>query len=342
VYEPSIGEAAGQERVGEDLVEELAQDFVQYLAKSHGSEAGGDPTRPGRGQPAGGSPAKRRQGDPGLVKRVISRQDIGTGLVEVRPGGMICKFDLPAGTTPAGWRGPIKGFSRRSKRRLMEQLIGVELEPIVEGVGKRSVRARGAFDTLTYPAEYSANWRDWKRDLEVLRKRMERRWPLAFGVWKEEFQERGAPHFHILTVFKEVVDLPEFRQWVSQAWYEIVGSGDPKHLAAGTNVRPLYGPVQRLLRYLIKYLGKVVESDVETGRIWGKWGKVPCEVLATVQLRWAGWVELQRRVRKWGKKSGYLRRLTSSSFLLLGEGGALAGLLRGLDGARLEASGESP
>lgn len=342
MYEPSIGEEAGQERVGEDLVEELAQDFIQYLAESHGSAAGGDPTRAWPWPASGGSPAKRRPGDPGLVNRVISRQDIGTGRVEVRPGGMICKFDLPAGTTPAGWRGPIKGFSRRSKRRLMEKLIGVGWESIVEGVGKRSVSARGVFLSVTYPGEYSADRQDWKRDLEVLRKRMERRWPLAFGLWKEEFQERGAPHFHIPMVFEEVVDLPEFRQWVSRAWYEIVGSGDPKHLAAGTNVRPLYGPVQRLLRYLIKYLGKLVESDVETGRIWGKWGKVPCEVLATVTLRWAGWVELQRRVRKWGKKSGYLRRLRSESFILLGEGIMLAGLLRGLDGACFETSGESP
>lgn len=322
MFQPSIGTEVGQAPVGEDpdddLIDALAHDFEQYLAEDEGSEAGG-------------SPAKRRPGDPGLVNRVISRHGIGIGRVEVRPGGMICKFDLPAGTTPAGWRGPIKGFSRRSKRRLMEKLIGVEWEAIVQGVGKRSMGARGVFLSVTYPEEYSANWGDWKRDLEVLRKRLSRTWPVSFGIWKEEFQERGAPHFHILMVFEEVVDLPEFRQWVSRAWYEVVSSGDPKHLAAGTNVRPLYGPVQRLLRYLIKYLGKLVESDGETGRIWGHWGEPPCNVLMTITLGRASWVEFQRRVRRWGKKSKYLRRLRSESFILLGEGVVLAGLMRGLE-----------
>ena len=238
---------------------------------------------------------------------------------------------MPVGTTPPGWRGAIRGFSRRSKRRLMEKLIGVDWEPLLEGVGKRSSEVKAVLLTLTYPSAFSASWEDWKRDLEVLRKRIKRNWPIDFAIWKEEFQERGAPHFHILIVFRGVVNLAAFRQWVSLAWYEIVGSEDPKHLAAGTNVRAMYGPVQRLLRYLMKYLAKVVESPEATGRIWGVWGKIPYEVIARFNLRGRSCVQLGRRVRKWGKKSRYLRRLRRPRFLIFGDGAALAALMRGLD-----------
>ncbi|MBI5849316.1 MAG: hypothetical protein HZB31_15450 [Nitrospirae bacterium] len=46
-----------------------------------------------------------------------------------------------------------------------------------------------------------------------------------------EFQERGAPHFHILVT--GIID----RQELSRMWFDVVGSGDPRHLQAGTSIQ---------------------------------------------------------------------------------------------------------
>ena len=37
---------------------------------------------------------------------------------------------------------------------------------------------------------------------------------------------------------------PDLRAWLSLAWYECVGSGDVKHLAAGTQVQAAKGARQ--------------------------------------------------------------------------------------------------
>lgn len=46
-----------------------------------------------------------------------------------------------------------------------------------------------------------------------------------------EFQDRGAPHYHILIT--GILD----RQELSRMWYDIVNSGDPRHLQAGTSIQ---------------------------------------------------------------------------------------------------------
>ncbi len=55
-------------------------------------------------------------------------------------------------------------------------------------------------------------------------------------MWWLEFQERGAPHIHLITT----CPVPGLT-YVSPLWYHIVGSGDKRHLKSGTQVRPFYG-----------------------------------------------------------------------------------------------------
>jgi hypothetical protein len=76
--------------------------------------------------------------------------------------------------------------------------------------------------TLTYPGP----WRLWAPTAEVAhahRRAFLERYSRAFGfrvlgVWKLEFQERGAPHFHILLPLPKGVSLRDFRAWVQGAW----------------------------------------------------------------------------------------------------------------------------
>jgi hypothetical protein len=47
------------------------------------------------------------------------------------------------------------------------------------------------------------------------------------------------------------------------------------------------------------------------GRVWGIWGEVPAVVVGIVRYAWAEQVQLMRRLRRWGKGSNYLSRLTA-------------------------------
>jgi hypothetical protein len=140
----------------------------------------------------------------------------------------------------------------------------------------------------------------WKRHLQAFQKRIQRTWGVKMpAIWKLEPQKRGAPHFHLLLLVpaewcrglhvtartkrgERIVTswagglLSEFRQWLSAAWFEIVGSDDRRHLAAGTNCEPIeaWG---KIAAYASKYLGKECGfrssqgEPIAVGRYWGVW-----------------------------------------------------------------------
>lgn len=86
-----------------------------------------------------------------------------------------------------------------------------------------------------------------------------------------------APHFHLL-VWN--VDYKNLREWIPQNWYEVVGSGDEKHLAAGTRVERVRSS-RGVLFYTAKYICKS-DSYVMAG--WGRyWGVVNRDMLKTIQ-----------------------------------------------------------
>lgn len=203
---------------------------------------------------------------------------------------------------PRPKRGECQGFSRRSRRRLMVELAKTRTDGL-----------HSLFVTLTYPGELTEdmrNWRTWKRHIAAFRKRLQRRWrTLTGGVWKIEFQKRGAAHFHIMLFFDCKMALPQFRAWVSRSWYEIVGSGQLSHLRAGTNVKRLDG--RRAIRaYVSKYVAKIqpdgVEIPAQWGRTWGFFGEIdrtPIYHRRRVQL--AEVYTLRRAVRRWVRAQGF-------------------------------------
>ncbi|HEY9758876.1 MAG TPA: hypothetical protein V6C97_27150, partial [Oculatellaceae cyanobacterium] len=90
-----------------------------------------------------------------------------------------------------------------------------------------------------------------------------------------EFQERGAPHFHLLLFGVGFLD----REWLSLTWAAICGYEGVervKHEQAGTNVERVTG-YRQATAYLSKYLGKLDRSEcvtcdgeiMEPGRWWG-------------------------------------------------------------------------
>ena len=164
--------------------------------------------------------------------------------------------------------------------------------------------------TLTYPADWQTvapNAAAARRHIKAFRKRWQREWGDMYALWKREFQQRGAPHFHLLTVLptERTKDGRTFKDWLSQTWAQIVNHPDAeerrKHLAAGT--RPTSRAAdglkctdpKRVAIYFSKhgaFGAKAYQDDPppewlasgeSIGRSWGYWGLKKCTAVAEVK-----------------------------------------------------------
>ena len=154
-------------------------------------------------------------------------------------------------------RGDIVRFSKRSSRRLLFLVRNTE----------------GLFKTwidLTYQGEnFPKDGRVIKKQLDIFLKWLRRRG--AKYLWRLEFQERGAPHFHLLVSS----DFIHYRE-IAEEWDGIIGNdwkGRGEKHSASTKVGAISSQAQLYYR-VAKYLGKVGQSEVpecfkKVGRFWG-------------------------------------------------------------------------
>lgn len=270
--------------------------------------------------------------------------NIPEAIITVNPNGIGVKRQRktsPGQPQGGGLRREIYGRSAGSNRRLMEKISKIDLTNIA-ALDKRQVDVRSVFLTLTYPKEFPTG-RDSKRDLKAFRKRLERAYPgFDWAIWLQEAQRRGAPHYHLPIAFKETIDIGKFRAWVSENWYEVVGSGDIKHLKAGTRVDVLhvaYGSGS-LMSYLAKeiwggsakgYQHVPLNPDtgelMPTGRTWGFWREenIPFALLATFAVYGVeDFEQFKRNVAQYYSKSPYLGKVDQYKYwaggLLFGDG----------------------
>lgn len=163
-----------------------------------------------------------------------------------------------------GGRGQITAFSPRAGARMRRYLRTCAAEYRV-------------FITLTYPREWPTDGSAVKRNLRAFLARYRR----ASGndawsaFWFLEFQERGAPHFHIFGTDR--IDHAELARW----WYEIVGSGESDHLKAGTSIEALKSGRHGTCAYASKYAAKAEQKVIppnyfNSGRFWGIEGLRTC------------------------------------------------------------------
>jgi len=139
------------------------------------------------------------------------------------------------------------------------------------------------FYTTTYPNEWSDDPRQWKRDLKALFKRIDYKFENTSGTWRLEPQKRGAPHFSGFLWGCDWLRTKAGKKWFSEQWYEVVNSGDEKHLRAGTRIDHIEnyfdeGLFQAIF-YLAKYQTKAEkgsikqEFDYPVGRYWGAFNR---------------------------------------------------------------------
>ncbi len=206
--------------------------------------------------------------------------------VTIAAGGAYVAIHLPGSPAPdvaTHRRGCIKEFSNGSRARLTRLLASVD---------RTAVRRLPLFVTLTYPAVFPTDSAVYKRHLDTFLKGLKRRYPHAAAVWRLEFQERGAPHYHLLLF--NIPFLPH--QEVALLWYRCVGSGLEEHLRAGTEVRRVRS-WRGVMWYASKYLSKPGTRNYDDlpGRFWGVFNRADLPVCLLVRVvAWATAYRLRR------------------------------------------------
>jgi|SRR5579862_337837 len=196
---------------------------------------------------------------------------------------------------PQGKRGKIGGFSARSRLRLMTLCAML----------KRT--ALPLFVTLTWPGVWNPDPKTWKRCLDSFLKRMKRAHPEASAIWKLEPQQHGAPHYHLLLFGIEFIPHQVIARW----WYEVVGSGDKRHLGAGISIEAVKSR-DRVMAYASKlYMGKEIDGFEGVGRFWGVFsrGKLPVSLSMRKDVAAVVLVKFTRIARR------FIRAKTKASFL---------------------------
>ena len=232
----------------------------------------------------------------------------------------------------------ITSWSARSRNNMTRTLCQLDYAPMFADPSRMLAEV-----TLTYPDEWLTVAPDGETcyaHLTALVKRYQREWGEEWrGPWKREFQGRGAPHFHLLMTpphGRSSTGL-HFRQWLSQAWAEVVGHPDPeqfrKHAAAGTKVNFAEGlrarDPKRVAIYFTKHGSfkakeyqnwapqEWLDSGKSVGRFWGVLGLKPARV--AVQVAPEDGVRVGRLLRRWARA----QRITRQVMVKRTRGGAV-------------------
>jgi len=203
-----------------------------------------------------------------------------------------------------GIRGEITGFSRASRKRMIETMA--------------SVRNTGSmlFLTMTFDDSVLLDLNDNLLPMfETFRRRFERAYPTWAALWRKEWQDRKSgefvglfvPHFHMIIftgVHYEKAELEalseSFSVWGKEAWHEITSSADENHLVYGFDVSPIKSR-KHAYYYVSKYVAKHSNHGEFSGRHWGRIGKLDCSVSETFSLEEDEYIVFRRLIKRWLK-----------------------------------------
>lgn len=239
--------------------------------------------------------------------------------VVMYPGYSDFKSPMPAmpngSSRSRGDRKSITTFSSRSRNHLLKDLFSLSQPPSI-------------FIGLTYPQYFPADSQEWKRHLDNFRHAFMEKFPASWFYWKLEPQKRGAPHYHLLGSLGKEVNIHLLRKYIANLWFSVCGTGDLKHLAAGTRADLLRPSSKGIQAYTSKYIGKVDKKLyagwVHPGRFWGIIGRgnLPKVIAIAYTISKREFYLMRRMVKRWlkGLSPGsrkYARRIgTMPSFFI--------------------------
>ncbi len=170
-------------------------------------------------------------------------------------------------------RGKITLFSKKSRKRLLEMTARLDLASLTKS-------GPIIFITLTYAASFPEPMKA-KEHLRALLERIRRLAPEASGIWRLEFQERGAPHFHLIFFNLPYLD----KKLLNTIWGEIIGKefwdtskDEPRQ--PFTRIEAIRHP-RKVMAYVSKYVAKsedagggfnslpYLHANQDLGRLWG-------------------------------------------------------------------------
>ncbi|WP_434006653.1 rolling circle replication-associated protein [Mycolicibacter virginiensis] len=256
----------------------------------------------------------RPVGEEKAAERAVNRHRLDVAVEEdrIKAGRDVAE---PPGRAITEW-------SRKSRAAMCRTFAELDYSPLVES-GRIP-----AMITLTYPGDWEVVAPDGvsvKRHMVLWRKRFQREWgePARY-IWKLEFQRRGAPHIHLWMAPPQVTGRSgrTFRDWLSQAWVDIVSHPQPeqraRHLLAGTAVDVLNGlracDPKRLAIYFTKHSSPNTEGGKEyqhlvpelwqqpgsgPGRFWGAYGLK--KSVTVVEIVHDAYLAARRIVRRWSR-----------------------------------------
>lgn len=232
-------------------------------------------------------------------------RDPDTGVFRIMQDGGLVQAKKPKAEKNVrcggGKRGVVRGCSVASRLRQLRLFRSLDSSVLP------------LFVTFTYPSEYPLAYTEWKRHLDVFAKRFARRFSDGAIIWRLEPQRRGAPHYHMFLYGVEYTK--DNLNWLSSVWYQIVDSGDEKHLRRGTHVEKIKN-YNGAMYYASKYIAKVQDtSGIEDESIdWehvGRWWGIKCrknlpwsQVFESDQLSYKDSVSLLRNMRRYLKSQG--------------------------------------
>ncbi len=195
-------------------------------------------------------------------------------------------------------RGPITKFSRKAGKRLRERVLRVNRdEPFLHVV-------------LTYGAIYPHRVDQAKKHLSRLWRLLHARFAEVGAIWAMQFQQRGAPHFHLVVWG---VSARALRSWIKEAWHSV--ATDDWSFVDSCGARVEQG---RSLKAIANYLSSpygvpesYLKEGLEVGRLWGVKGQSnipdsPRELFqvkpgheAQVERLFRRYIKAQNRGRPW-------------------------------------------
>jgi hypothetical protein len=180
--------------------------------------------------------------------------------VTLAPNGRLFVLKRPCPPPPTSntrKRGKVVQFSPQSRKRLMQLFASIDTDYILRA---------GLFLTLTYEDPYPTDPKTWKANLRAFITALEREFPTCATVWRMEYQERGAPHFHLITFGPQFID----KEWITATWRRIALSQSRYQGHYATKIeRP--SNCDQACYYLTKYAAKVDKhaKPIAAGRLWG-------------------------------------------------------------------------
>jgi hypothetical protein len=164
------------------------------------------------------------------------------------------KTERQALTRSYGKRGKVTEFSKASRKRLLELFATIDAKKYL-------------FITLTYGANFP-DTPNAKRHLKAFMMRLERRYKRLCGVWRLEYQERGAPHFHLILM--NVPFIPA--KMIVDLWEAVIGEEYANNTFNETGDRnrtftrvEAIRKHKKVMAYISKYVAKKERKD--TGKI---------------------------------------------------------------------------